>query len=64
MSDPPAQRREQALHSALDRLRVPIIICDECQILRPLNGRGKPLFEAEKLTGDLLLRDPRTPCRD
>ena len=61
MSDPPAQRREQALHSALDRLRVPIIICDECQLLRPLNGRGTALFEAEKLTGDLLSARPSHP---
>ena len=44
-----------------DRLRVPIIICDECQILRPLNGRGTALFEAEKLTGDLLSARPSHP---
>ena len=61
MSDQPAQRREQALHSALDRLRVAIIICDECQVLRPLNGRGTALFEAEKLTGDLLSARPSHP---
>src|SRR5439155_24713174 len=44
-----------------DRLRMPIIICDECQILRPLNGRGTELFEAEKLTGDLLSARPSHP---
>lgn len=56
-----AAQREDALHSALDRLKVPIIICDEQQLLRPLNGRGTALFEAENLTGDLLTARPSHP---
>ena len=54
-------RREEALHSALDRLNVPIMICDEEQILQPLNGRATALFEAENLRGDLLTARPSHP---
>jgi DNA-binding CsgD family transcriptional regulator len=54
-------QREEALRSALDRLNVPIMICDEQQILQPLNGRATALFEAENLRGDLLSARPSHP---
>jgi DNA-binding CsgD family transcriptional regulator len=54
-------RREEALRSALDRLNVPMMICDENQILQPLNGRATALFEAENLRGDLLTARPSHP---
>jgi DNA-binding CsgD family transcriptional regulator len=53
--------REEKLHSALGRLRMPIIIFDEEQRLEPLNGRGIALFEAENLRGDLLSARPSHP---
>lgn len=61
MANEVTRRREDALHSALDRLDVPMIICDENQVLRPLNVRGTALFEAEHLTGDLLQARPSHP---
>jgi DNA-binding CsgD family transcriptional regulator len=60
MGNTAAQRHER-LHSALDRLRMPIIIFDEEQRLAPLNGRGIALFEAENLRGDLLTARPSHP---
>ena len=54
-------RREEALRSALDRLNVPMMICDENQILQPLNGRAMALFEVENLRGDLLSARPSHP---
>jgi DNA-binding CsgD family transcriptional regulator len=54
-------QREEKLHSALGRLRMPIIIFDEKQRLEPLNGRGIALFEAENLRGDLLSARPSHP---
>jgi|SRR5581483_7541822 len=54
-------RRDEALHSALDRLNVPLMICDEHQILQPLNGRAAALFESESLRGDLLSARPSHP---
>ncbi len=54
-------RREEALRSALDRLNVPLMICDENQLLQPLNGRATKLFEAENLRGDLLSARPSHP---
>src|ERR1700686_233471 len=53
-----AAQREEKLHSALGRLRMPILIFDEEQRLEPLNGRGIALFEAENLRGDLLSARP------
>ena len=53
--------REEKLHSALGRLRMPIIIFDEEQRLEPLNNRGIALFEAENLRGDLLSARPSHP---
>ena len=57
----PTGRREEALHSALDRLNMPMMICDESQILQPLNERATALFEAENLRGDLLSARPSHP---
>src|SRR5947207_15858247 len=54
-------RREEKLHSALGRLRMPILIFDENQRLEPLNCRGVALFEAESLRGDLLSSRPSHP---
>lgn len=54
-------RREEALRSALGRLNVPIMICDEHQVLQPLNGRATALFDAENLRGDLLSARPSHP---
>jgi hypothetical protein len=45
----PTGRREEALRSALDRLNMPMMICDESRILQPLNERATVLFEAENL---------------
>ena len=56
-----AAQRDEKLHSALGRLRMPIIIFDEQQRLQPLNGRGIALFEAENLRGDLLTARPSHP---
>jgi DNA-binding CsgD family transcriptional regulator len=56
-----AAQREEKLHSALGRLRMPILIFDEEQRLEPLNGRGIALFEAENLRGDLLSARPSHP---
>ena len=56
-----AAQREEKLHSALGRLRMPIIIFDEEQRLEPLNGRGIALFETENLRGDLLTARPSHP---
>ena len=56
-----AVRREDALRSAFDRLNVPMILCDEHQILMPLNVRGQALFELESLSGDLLTARPSHP---
>ena len=60
MGDRSAQKAER-LRSALDRLGMPIIICEEDQRLQPLNGRGAALFEAENLRGDLLAARPSHP---
>jgi DNA-binding CsgD family transcriptional regulator len=60
MGNTAAQRGEK-LHSALDRLRMPIIIFDEEQRLQPLNGRGVALFETENLRGDLVSTRPSHP---
>jgi DNA-binding CsgD family transcriptional regulator len=60
MGDRAAQRQEK-LSSALERLRMPIIICNEEQRLEPLNRRGAALFEAENLRGDLLATRPSHP---
>jgi DNA-binding CsgD family transcriptional regulator len=60
MSDHSARRSER-LHSAVNRLGMPIIICDEEQRLEPLNGRGTALFETENLRGDLLSARPSHP---
>jgi len=60
MADRSAQRA-QRLHSALDRLGMPIIICEEDQRLQPLNTRGTALFETENLRGDLLSARPSHP---
>ena len=57
----PTGRREEALRSALDRLNMPMMICDESQILQPLNERATVLFEAENLRGDLLAARPSHP---
>lgn len=57
----PTARREEALRSALDRLNVPMVICDESHILQPLNERATSLFEAENLRGDLLTARPSHP---
>src|SRR5437763_8010225 len=54
-------QREEKLRSALGRLRMPMIICDEEQRLQPLNGRGTALFETESLRGDLLTTRPSHP---
>ena len=54
-------RREEALRSALDRLKVPMMICDESQVLQPLNGRATALFETENLRGDLIAARPSHP---
>ena len=54
-------RRDEALSSALNRLNVPLIICDESQLLLPLNARGATLFETESLRGDLLASRPSHP---
>jgi hypothetical protein len=51
MGDSSAQRAER-LRSALDRLGMPIIICEEDQRLQPLNTRGTALFETENLRGE------------
>ena len=56
-----AVQREDALRSAFDRLNVPMILCDEQQILVPLNAKGQVLFESESLTGDLLTARPSHP---
>ena len=60
MGDSSAQRAER-LRSALDRLGMPIIICEEDQRLQPLNTRGTALFETENLRGDLLSARPSHP---
>ena len=52
----PTGRREEALRSALDRLNMPMMICDES-----LNERATVLFEAENLRGDLLTARPSHP---
>jgi DNA-binding CsgD family transcriptional regulator len=54
-------RREEALRSALDRLNVPMMICDESQVLQPLNGKATTLFETENLRGDLVAARPSHP---
>jgi len=54
-------RRDEALSSALNRLNVPLFVCDESQVLLPLNARGAELFEAESLRGDLLASRPSHP---
>jgi DNA-binding CsgD family transcriptional regulator len=54
-------RRDEALSSALNRLNVPLIVCDESQVLSPLNARAATLFEAESLRGDLLTSRPSHP---
>ena len=54
-------RRDEALSSALNRLNVPLIVCDESQVLLPLNARGAELFETESLRGDLLATRPSHP---
>jgi DNA-binding CsgD family transcriptional regulator len=45
----------------LNRLNVPLIVCDESQMLLPLNARGANLFEVESLRGDLLASRPSHP---
>ena len=60
MTTPPV-RRDDALHSALNRLNVPLIVCDESHILEPLNAHAVQLFEAENLRGDLLTARPSHP---
>lgn len=54
-------QREEKLHSALDRLRMPMLVFDDQQRLEPLNGRGMALFETEHLRGDLLSARPAHP---
>jgi len=54
-------RRDEALSSALNRLNVPLVVCDESQVLQPLNKRGAAFFEAESLRGDLLAARPSHP---
>ena len=56
-----SQRRDEALSSALNRLNVPLVICDESQLLQPLNARARSLFETESLRGDLLTARPSHP---
>ena len=57
----PTTRREEALRSAIDRLKVPMILCDESQILQPLNVKATSLFEMENLRGDLVTARPSHP---
>jgi DNA-binding CsgD family transcriptional regulator len=57
----PISRREDALRSALNRLNVPIVVCNESHLLEPLNQHAVTLFEAESLRGDLLTTRPSHP---
>ena len=57
----PTSRREDALRSALNRLNVPIVVCNESHLLEPLNQHAVTLFEAESLRGDLLASRPSHP---
>jgi DNA-binding NarL/FixJ family response regulator len=56
-----ALRREDALRSALGRLGLPLVVCEESMLLRPLNGKAVQLFEEEGLAGDLLTARPSHP---
>jgi DNA-binding CsgD family transcriptional regulator len=54
-------RRDDALRSAVNRLNVPIVVCDESQLLQPFNDLAIKMFEAENLRGDLLTTRPSHP---
>ncbi|SRR6266550_8631070 len=57
----PTARRDDALRSAVNRLNVPIVVCDESQLLEPFNHLAIKMFEAENLRGDLLTTRPSHP---
>ena len=61
MASPTARRDDDALRSALNRLNVPIVICNEAQLLEPFNMLATRMFEAENLRGDLLTARPSHP---
>lgn len=52
---------DEALRSALERLSVPVFIVDHSNRLRPMNRRGRAIFEAEAIREDLLEARPSHP---
>ena len=57
----PTVQRDDALRSALNRLNVPILVCNGAQQLEPLNALAVKMFELENLRGDLLTTRPSHP---
>ena len=57
-------RDDDALRSALQRLRLGVLVFEKGSVLRPYNPVGTELFEKEGLTSDLLDARPAHPLAD
>jgi len=54
-------RDDDAIRSALQRLRLGVLVFEKGSILRPYNPAGTEMFECEGLTSDLLTTRPSHP---
>ena len=54
-------RDDEAIRSALQRLRLGVLVFEKGAVLRPYNPVGTELFEKEGLTSDLLTSRPSHP---
>lgn len=54
-------RDDEAVRSALQRLRLAVLVFEKGSVLRPYNPTGTELFEKEGLTSDLLTVRPSHP---